>query len=88
VAAGPPQQTDQNFRFGPFELLEREGELRKNGLRIKLQDHPLRVLLELVANAGRVVTREELHQKDGQANAKGHHRPRSCGQQHRRYRHR
>jgi DNA-binding winged helix-turn-helix (wHTH) protein len=51
------------FRFGSFELSEREGELRKNGVRIKLQEHPLQVLLELVSSAGRLVTREELQQK-------------------------
>jgi DNA-binding winged helix-turn-helix (wHTH) protein len=51
------------FRFGSFELSECEGELRKNGVRIKLQEHPLRVLLELVSNSGRLVTREELQQK-------------------------
>jgi len=51
------------FRFGPFELSERDGELRKNGVRIKLQEQPFRVLVELLANAGTVVTREELKQK-------------------------
>jgi Tol biopolymer transport system component/DNA-binding winged helix-turn-helix (wHTH) protein len=55
--------TDRTFRFEPFELSERDFELRKNGVRIKLQDQPLRILLELVANAGRVVTREDLQQK-------------------------
>ena len=56
-------QRDRIFRFGSFELSEREGELRKNGVRIKLQEHPLRVLLELASNSGRLVTREELQQK-------------------------
>ena len=51
------------FRFGPFELSEREGELRKNGVRLKLQEQPFRILVELVANAGKVVSREELQQK-------------------------
>jgi len=51
------------FRFGPFELSERDGELRKNGVRIKLQEQPFRVLVELLANAGTLVTREELQQK-------------------------
>jgi Tol biopolymer transport system component/DNA-binding winged helix-turn-helix (wHTH) protein len=51
------------FRFGPFELSEREGELRKNGVQIRLQDQPLRVLVELLANAGKMVTREDLQQK-------------------------
>ncbi len=63
VATGSPHQADRIFRFGPFELSERDGELRKNGVRIKLQEQPFRVLVELVANAGRVVSREELQQK-------------------------
>jgi DNA-binding winged helix-turn-helix (wHTH) protein/Tol biopolymer transport system component len=57
------QDSHRGFKFGPFELSEREGELRKNGVRIKLQEQPFRVLLELVANAGKLVTREELQQK-------------------------
>lgn len=60
---GPGQQTERIFRFGSFELSEREGELRKNGVRIKLQEQPFRVLRELVANAGKTVSREELQQK-------------------------
>ena len=56
-------QRDRIFRFGPFELSERVGELRKNGVRVKLQEQPFRVLAELVANAGGIVTREELQQK-------------------------
>ena len=54
---------DRVFRFGPFELFEREGELRKNGIRLKLQEQPFRVLVELAANAGKVVSREDLQQK-------------------------
>ena len=56
-------QRDRVFRFGPFELSECDAELRKGGVRIKLQDQPFRVLVELVANAGKVVSREELQQK-------------------------
>ena len=59
----PSISRDRVFRFGPFELSEREGELRKNGVRLKLQEQPFRVLVELVANAGKVVSREELQQK-------------------------
>src|SRR5215471_18774177 len=51
------------YRFGPFELSERDGEVRKHGVRIKLQEQPFRVLLELLANAGTLVTREGLQQK-------------------------
>ena len=63
VRTEPSVLRDRVFRFGSFELSEREGELRKGGVRIKLQEQPFRVLVELVANAGRLVSREDLHQK-------------------------
>jgi len=63
MSSSVPSHSGRVFRFGQFELREREGELSKNGVRVRLQDQPLRVLAELLANAGRVVTREELHQK-------------------------
>src|SRR5215471_12601814 len=56
-------RADRIFRFGQFVLSEGEGELRKNGVRIKLQEQPFQVLVELLANAGRVVTREQLQKK-------------------------
>lgn len=55
--------TDRIFRFGQVELSEREGVLGKNGVRIKVQEQPFRVLVELLVNAGKLVTREELQQK-------------------------
>ncbi len=48
------------YRFGAFEVDPRAGELRKHGIRIKLQDQPLRVLCMLLERPGEVVTREEL----------------------------
>jgi TolB-like protein/DNA-binding winged helix-turn-helix (wHTH) protein/Tfp pilus assembly protein PilF len=48
------------FRFGDFELDTRAGELRKRGVRLRLQGQPLRVLAALLNGAGDVVTREEL----------------------------
>jgi DNA-binding winged helix-turn-helix (wHTH) protein/Tol biopolymer transport system component len=63
VSIEPSISRDRIFRFGPFELSEREAELRKNGVRLKLQEQPFRVLVELVSNAGKVVSREELQQK-------------------------
>ena len=56
-------QPDRTFRFGPFELSERDSELRKNGVRTKLQEQPFLALVELASNAGRIVTREDLQQK-------------------------
>jgi len=65
MASSRPSQTCRFFRFGQFELSEGDGELRKNGIPIRLQDQPMRVLVELLANSGRVVTREELHRGYG-----------------------
>ena len=62
-AQGSTEKTDRTFRFGPFELSERQAELRKSGVRIKLQEQPFRVLVELVANSGNLVSREDLHKK-------------------------
>src|SRR6266849_6045273 len=48
------------MRFGAFELDLRSGELRKKGIRIKLQEQPFQVLTELLQHPGAVVTREDL----------------------------
>lgn len=49
--------------FGPFEVDLASGELRRDGLKVKLQDQPLRLLVLLLESAGEVVTREELRSK-------------------------
>jgi TolB-like protein/DNA-binding winged helix-turn-helix (wHTH) protein/Flp pilus assembly protein TadD len=51
------------IRFGIFELDLRAGELRKNGLRVRLQEQPFQVLAMLVEHPGEVVGREELQKK-------------------------
>src|ERR1700741_2102914 len=51
------------FRFGVFELDLRAGELRKHGLRIRLQEQPFLVLAKLLEHPGEVETREELQKK-------------------------
>ncbi len=53
----------RKIRFGAFETDPRAGELRKHGIRIKLQHQPFQVLLLLIANHGEVVTREEIQAK-------------------------
>jgi len=50
-------------RFGAFETDLRSGELRKHGIRLKLQHQPFQVLALLIEHPGEVVTREELRQK-------------------------
>src|SRR5947209_5069935 len=51
------------FRFGVFETDLRAGELRKCGIRIKLQSQPFKLLATLLNRAGEIVTREELQQQ-------------------------
>jgi len=48
------------LRFGVFEMDARAGELRKHGVRTKLQDQPFHVLTLLLQRPGEVVSREEL----------------------------
>ena len=48
------------LRFENFELDVRAGELRKGGVKLRLQGQPLQVLESLLRHAGDVVTREEL----------------------------
>ena len=53
----------QTLRFGVFEVDTRARELRKQGLRVRLQEQPFQILKFLVEHAGEVVTRDELRQK-------------------------
>jgi len=49
--------------FGVFELDLRAAELRKRGVRIKLQEQPFQILCLLLDHSGQVVTRDELRHK-------------------------
>jgi eukaryotic-like serine/threonine-protein kinase len=51
------------IRFDTFEVDVRTGELRKEGIKIKLAEQPFSVLTLLLARPGEVVTRDELQQK-------------------------
>ena len=50
-------------RFGTFEVDLRTGEVRKAGLKIRLQAQPFQVLARLLEHPGEMVTREELQKK-------------------------
>ena len=52
--------SDQHFSFGAFEVDLEAGEVRKHGIRLKLQEQPFQVLALLLRRPGQVVTREEL----------------------------
>jgi len=61
VTAGSPSRT--LIRFGVFELDTESGELRRQGLKVRLQEQPFQILQVLLEQPGRVVTREELQQR-------------------------
>jgi Tol biopolymer transport system component/DNA-binding winged helix-turn-helix (wHTH) protein len=65
MAAFAPSQT---VRFATFEVHLRTAELRKNGIKIKLQEKPFQVLALLLEGRGELITREELRQKLWSAN--------------------
>jgi TolB-like protein/DNA-binding winged helix-turn-helix (wHTH) protein/tetratricopeptide (TPR) repeat protein len=51
------------LRFGAFELDSRTGELRKKGMKIRLQGQPVEILVMLLERPGEAITREELQKK-------------------------
>jgi DNA-binding winged helix-turn-helix (wHTH) protein len=48
------------IRFGFFEVDLKARELRKRGIKVKLQDQPFEVLAALLERPGQLVTREQL----------------------------
>jgi len=51
------------IRFGAFEFRPGAGELRKHGIKIRLQGKPLQLLQALLERPGEVVAREELRDR-------------------------
>ncbi len=49
--------------FGAFEVDLRSAELRKHGLKVKIQEQPFQVLAMLLVHPGQLVTREEMRKK-------------------------
>ena len=56
-------ERSQVLRFGIFEVDQRARELRRRGIRVRLQEQPFLVLAYLLERAGEVVTRDELRQR-------------------------
>ncbi len=57
------EQAKPTYRFGAFELDQNNGQLRKHGIRLKLQQQPLLILGILLECAGEVVSREEIQKR-------------------------
>lgn len=60
IPVGTEPRPEQIVRFGTFEVDLEGGELRRNGIKVRLQEQPFRMLTLLLEHPGRVVTREEL----------------------------
>lgn len=59
-----PTATDVSVvHFGVFQADFRTGELRKKGIRVRLQEKPFRLLAALIEHPGDVVTRDELRRR-------------------------
>jgi len=59
----PSSSVPQALRFGVFEVDPRAGELRKKGMKIRLQGQPVDILVMLLRRPGETITREELQKK-------------------------
>jgi len=55
-----PGSFKRGYRFGPFELELRSGEIRKHGVRVRVRKQSSQILAVLLEHAGEVVLREEI----------------------------
>jgi TolB-like protein/DNA-binding winged helix-turn-helix (wHTH) protein/Flp pilus assembly protein TadD len=58
-----PPRPSSVVRFGTYEVSFQSGEVRKAGLRIRVQQQPMKLLEILLEHPGEVVTREELRSR-------------------------
>ena len=58
-----PLRPTSVVRFGTYEVSLQSGEVRKSGLRIRVQQQPMKLLEILLEHPGEVVTREELRSR-------------------------
>jgi serine/threonine protein kinase len=58
-----PETSANRVRFGAFELDLDTGELSGNGPTVQLSEKPLRILVALIEQRGKLVTRESLQQR-------------------------
>lgn len=59
----PTSSYPRVIRFGAFEVDIQAGELRKSGVKVRVQQQPFQVLLALLEHPGEVVRREDLHER-------------------------
>jgi DNA-binding winged helix-turn-helix (wHTH) protein/Tol biopolymer transport system component len=55
-----PSYEPRMVRFGVFEVDLRAGELRRNGVKVKVQNQPFQILSMLLERPGEIITRDEM----------------------------
>jgi Tol biopolymer transport system component/DNA-binding winged helix-turn-helix (wHTH) protein len=58
----PGTEAKASYRFGLYEVDPTRAKLTRQGIRLKLQDQPFRILILLLQKHGEIVTRDELRQ--------------------------
>src|SRR6201993_546669 len=58
-----PLRAPSVVRFGTFEVSFQSGELRRAGVKIRVQQQPMRLLEILLERPGEIITREELRSR-------------------------
>src|SRR5229473_7385544 len=58
-----PNHSRGVIHFGAFQIDLSSGELRKRGIKLRLQEQPFQILVMLLERPGEVVTREELRSR-------------------------
>jgi DNA-binding winged helix-turn-helix (wHTH) protein len=54
---------DRVVKFGVFELDLKNGDLRRHGVQLKLQEQPYQILVVLLEHAGEIVARDDIRQR-------------------------
>jgi TolB-like protein/DNA-binding winged helix-turn-helix (wHTH) protein/Flp pilus assembly protein TadD len=63
VVVNDSSPSSPTLRFGVFELNPQSGELRKQGIKIRLQGQPVEILAMLLEHHGETITRDQLQKK-------------------------
>ena len=63
MATGRNGDSGSVVRFGVYEVDPHAGELRRNGVKVKLQEQPFQVLTMLLERPGEVISREEMQRR-------------------------
>jgi DNA-binding winged helix-turn-helix (wHTH) protein len=59
----PANTQNGRKRFGLFEVDPESGELRKNGVKVSVQEQPFQILKALLERPGELITRDELRRR-------------------------